>query len=194
MAQVFYGLNRAFWGGLAQLSIDSGLPPVLNPEPESNFWQVPQIPWGVLFICGLAFPCLTLFTFAMIAHCRSIDIIQKQVQNFSIDNSWSQCCACGHVVPDSGEQMICDRTIILRCIAAWFGSTEGFESTVRGKVQTVLVHQLTHRVFSYLGLNWKSFQFLLPRNPILLVVSLIGNLRRPADLFNQEPQTLRLIH
>ncbi|CAE7747123.1 PRN1 [Symbiodinium pilosum] len=122
------------------------------------FSPVPQIPWGVLFICGLAFPCLTLFTFAMIAHCRSIDIIQKQVQNFSIDNSWSQCCACGHVVPDSGEQMICDRTIILRCIAAWFGSTEGFESTVRGKVQTVLVHQLTHRVFSY----WRIVQVTSP--------------------------------
>ncbi|CAE7747105.1 PRN1 [Symbiodinium pilosum] len=116
------------------------------------FSQVPLFPWGAVFMCGLAFPCLMLFAFAVIAHCRSIDVIQQQVRNFTIDKSWSQCCSLGHAMPGSGAPMVCDRAIILRCIAAWFGSTKSFESTVRDKVQTVLVHQLTYHVFSYLRL------------------------------------------
>ena len=126
--------------------------------------QVPLFPWGAVFICSLTLPCLMLFAFAVIAHCRSIDVIQQQVRGFSIENSRSHCCAQHHIDPGTGGRLICDRSIILRCITAWFGSTDNFESTVQTRVLAVLVYQLRYQVFSY----WRIVQASSPALWVLL--------------------------
>ena len=66
----------------------------------------------------------------VLAYCRNIETVQKQVCHFTVENSSSQCSTDNHV-DRSGARMICDRRINLRCISAWFGSTEHFETVVR---------------------------------------------------------------
>ncbi|CAE7578636.1 unnamed protein product [Symbiodinium sp. CCMP2592] len=113
------------------------------------FVEIPFFPWAAVFISGLTFPCFTLLTDLMLAHCRSIDTVQNQVRRFAIEDSLCYCCSCGHVDKRTGVEMNCDRKPILHCITAWFGSVEHFETVVRGKVLTALVHQLANNVFSY---------------------------------------------
>ncbi|CAE7379296.1 unnamed protein product, partial [Symbiodinium microadriaticum] len=110
--------------------------------------QLPLIPWGGLILGGLALPCLGLLADMVLAHCRSIEMMQQQLRHFTFAQAKSSCCSEGHIDP-TGAPMICDRKIISRCITAWFGGTEQFESVVRGQVLAVLVHQLSNHVFSY---------------------------------------------
>ena len=106
-------------------------------------------PWGALLIGALCLPCLTLLAAVVLEYCCSIDRIQQQVRNFTVAHAVSGCCAAGHVNQKTGEPILCDREIILRCIVAWFGSLSTFEDTVQGEVGAILVHQLAHDVFSY---------------------------------------------
>ena len=50
--------------------------------------------------------------------------------------------------------MICDRVVIVRCIEAWFGSVEHFETAVRGEVRRAsgfLFRDEAFRFFTVLG-------------------------------------------
>ncbi|OLQ07976.1 hypothetical protein AK812_SmicGene8571 [Symbiodinium microadriaticum] len=95
--------------------------------------QLPLIPWGGLILGGLALPCLGLLADMVLAHCRSIEMMQQQLRHVlnAVLMAKSSCCSEGHIDP-TGAPMICDRKIISRCITAWFGGTEQFESVVRG--------------------------------------------------------------
>ena len=120
--------------------------------------QLPMIPWGSVIICCLFFPCFTVLAYVVLEHCRSIDVVQKQVCHFTIEQAFCHCCSSGHTDPFTGEPLICDRSILIRCISSWFGSTEQFESLVRHHVMTILVHQLANNVFSY----WRIVQATSP--------------------------------
>ena len=111
--------------------------------------QVPIIPWAAFFISALAFPCLTLLAFVVLAHCHSIEEVQNQVRNFRIEDSKCYCCSRGHVEADGTEMAICDRRVVYSCIDCWFGSREQFELVVRTRVLSTLLRQLTRNVFSY---------------------------------------------
>ncbi|CAE7542034.1 unnamed protein product [Symbiodinium sp. CCMP2456] len=123
-----------------------------------EFSQLPMIPWGTIIICGLCFPCFTALAYVVLEHCRSIDVVQNQVRYFTIEQSLCYCCSCGHTDPLTREPMICDRSILIRCISSWFGSAEQFETLVRHHVMTTLVHQLANNVFSY----WRILQAISP--------------------------------
>ncbi|CAE7465347.1 unnamed protein product [Symbiodinium necroappetens] len=127
-----------------------------------NFWPLPLFPSGGLLIATLTFPCLTLVSYIVLLHCRNIETMQKQVRHFTVQDSSSHCCASGHYDKRTGEHLICDRSIILRCVSAWFGSTEQFESLVRGKLLEVLVDQLANGTFTY----WRLVQV---NSPVLWV-------------------------
>ena len=129
---------------------------LLMPGGEDGLKTI--YPWGALLIGGLCFPCMTLLCVVVLEHCRSIDRIQKQVCNFTVADAVCGCCAAGHVHETTGEPILCDREIILRCIIAWFGSLSTFEDTVQGEVRAVLVNQLAHNVFSY----WRIVQMTSP--------------------------------
>lgn len=120
--------------------------------------QLPTIPWGAMIICGLFFPCFTVLAYVVLEHCRSIEVVQNQVRYFTIQHALCHCCSSGHTDPHTGEPMMCDRSILIRCISSWFGSSEQFESLVRHHVMTILVHQLANNVFSY----WRIVQALCP--------------------------------
>ena len=114
-------------------------------------------PWGGLFICTMLFPSLMLVAYVVLAHCRSIDVMQIQVGDFTVEQSLSDCCSRDHVSVKGGP-MACDRVILIRCIEAWFGSVDAFESLVRTEVLNMLVHQLSYHVFTY----WRIVQASCP--------------------------------
>ncbi|CAE7245602.1 unnamed protein product [Symbiodinium sp. CCMP2456] len=101
---------------------------------------------------ALALPCFLLLAYGVLAHCHSIDLVQSQVGSFTTEDSSCHCCSSGLC------DIICDRMLIVRCIAAWFGSVENFETAVRGDVRRALVHQLANNVFSY----WRIVHALCP--------------------------------
>ena len=74
---------------------------------------------------------------AMRQYCREVESLQHQLQQFRLDDALSYCCTVGHVGP-SGEQMLCDRLLVRRCIDNWFGSVDQFERTVRTEVLETL--------------------------------------------------------
>ena len=118
---------------------------------------LPLFPWGGIFISTMVFPCLVFVDYVILAHCRSIDVMQHQVRHFTVEHSLCHCCESGHVKANGG-QLMCDRLIILRCISAWFGSVDAFESLVRTRLLKMLVFQLANQVFSY----WRIVQATIP--------------------------------
>ena len=51
-------------------------------------------------------------------------------KDFDFQSALCFCCSTNHVDPD-GEQMLCDRQILGKCIVEWFGSIANFEEQVR---------------------------------------------------------------
>ena len=86
------------------------------------------------------------------------EIMQRQVSQFTIEHSSCHCCDSDHIVDNTGERVLCDRKIILRCISEWFGSPSRFEQIVRTKLLSELVYQLANRAFSY----WRIVQAACP--------------------------------
>ncbi|CAE7909368.1 hypothetical protein AK812_SmicGene24804 [Symbiodinium microadriaticum] len=119
---------------------------------------MPLFPYGGMVMSALAFPCLTSLAYVVLLHYRNVDTVQRQLRHFKIRDASSACCAYNHVNPETGEQIFCDRNIILRCISAWFGSTDDFESAVRGRVRDALVGELANRTFTY----WRIVQATCP--------------------------------
>ena len=118
---------------------------------------LPLFPWAGIFISAMVFPCMVFLAYVILAHCRSIDVMQHQVRHFTVEHSLCHCCESGHVNANGG-QLMCDRLIILRCISAWFGSVDAFESLVRTRLLKTLVYQLANQVFSY----WRIVQVAIP--------------------------------
>jgi len=89
---------------------------------------------------------------------RSVELLEKQVAGFTATKSLCWCCSTNHK-DESGGTMVCDRQIVFRCIVAWFGSLENFETRVRTDVLECLVDQLSKQIFTYkqcavAGLPW----------------------------------------
>ncbi|CAE6950485.1 unnamed protein product, partial [Symbiodinium sp. KB8] len=78
-------------------------------------------------------------------YARSIEALQKQLREFKVEHARSACCDRGH----EENSIICDREIILQCIAAWYNSLGSFESQVQTEVRMAVIDQLGYKVFTY---------------------------------------------
>ncbi|CAE7320941.1 Clip1, partial [Symbiodinium sp. CCMP2456] len=145
------------FSGLAYLVGNFGLC-VLCSIFSYSLSLMPLFPWGGALISALAGPCLTSLMYVVLLHYRNVDTVQRQLQHFTIRDSSCACCPDNHLDPRSGERMFCDRSIILRCISEWFGSTDHFESVVRGRLRDALVEELANRTFVY----WRIVQATSP--------------------------------
>ena len=97
-----------------------------------------------IVVGALAMFTMPLLVYTMRVHFRSIDMVQQQAKQFSLQHCASTCCQKRH--PGNS---LCDRIIILRCISAWFGSIEDFEHYVQTKVQAALTYHLGNKVRAY---------------------------------------------
>ncbi|OLP99294.1 DEAD-box ATP-dependent RNA helicase 3, chloroplastic [Symbiodinium microadriaticum] len=107
---------------------------------------------GVAFTMGLAFCCLLFAAHLGRIFCRNLDMLQRQLLQFSIEDAKCACCEtddCKRVDPKTGQQFACDREVLLQVIAAWFGSISKFEALIHGEVRRVLFCELTSVRFIY---------------------------------------------
>ena len=86
-----------------------------------------------------------LATHLLRGYARSVETLQEQLREFKIENTSSACCASCK----NGGSGLCDRAIILECIAAWYKSLESFELQVQSDVQMAVIDQLAYRAISY---------------------------------------------
>ena len=94
-----------------------------------------------------------LISFTILVHvarafARDLDMLQKSLAEFRVQNAKCACCDSHHV--DAwGEPLACDREVLLRCINVWFGSTENFDLRVQGPVRKTVLGNLTSPVHFY---------------------------------------------
>ena len=96
-----------------------------------------------LFLLALCIFCLTPLSYAVRRYWRTIDAMEQQACEFSLDGSLSACCQHDH------PQGLCDRSILLPCIVSWFGSVSNFEKVVQTEVRVTLAHQLRNNTTRY---------------------------------------------
>ena len=82
-------------------------------------------------------------------YCREVENLSHELQNFRFDDAVAWCCSVGHVDPDSGAPLICDRAVVRKCICSWFGCVDEFERSVRTEVLDVLKSHLSTALVSY---------------------------------------------
>ncbi|CAJ1460016.1 unnamed protein product [Effrenium voratum] len=98
----------------------------------------------VLGLCAFGWLASTV----LLNFTTSVEVMQKQLQNFQIADTTCSCCERNHKSAD-GTPLMCDREVLLRCIRVWFGSEEEFERSVQESTQAALVHHLGGLCFPY---------------------------------------------
>ena len=105
--------------------------------------------WALQALC-----CLVGFyvTAAAYRHYfRSIDQMRKILSRFTLTETQCHCCSLNHASA-TGEEMMCDREVVYRCISEWFkdfGKLEGLEALVRNEALDCLLKQLSAQFFTY---------------------------------------------
>ncbi|CAE7775128.1 unnamed protein product [Symbiodinium necroappetens] len=98
-----------------------------------------------LMLAGVLVLLVGLVTHLLRGYARSVEMLQDQLRGFKVENTSSACCAnC-----KKGEAALCDRAVILECIAAWYESLDSFELHVQSDVQMAVIDQLAYRAISY---------------------------------------------
>ena len=110
------------------------------PEKDNDYFYLFQ----PLIMILVFYPLISTYR----KYCCDLESLQRELQEFSLENTTCRCCQVNHVAAD-GMQMVCDRSILLKCISAWFGSTDKFEQQVRSQVLDHLLQQLSSEIFSY---------------------------------------------
>ena len=98
-----------------------------------------------IMLVGLLGLLFGFVTHALRGYARSVDTLQEQLRDFKVEHARSACCEHGH----EDKSVLCDREIILECIAAWYKSLDSFELHVRTEVRMAIIDQLAHNTFSY---------------------------------------------
>eukprot|EP00927_Polykrikos_kofoidii_P068531 TRINITY_DN6388_c1_g1_i1.p1 TRINITY_DN6388_c1_g1~~TRINITY_DN6388_c1_g1_i1.p1 ORF type:complete len:392 (-),score=30.68 TRINITY_DN6388_c1_g1_i1:42-1187(-) len=69
--------------------------------------------------------------------------LRGQLLKFSMDASKCFCCDMGHVHPDSGAHLSCDRQAVNACVKAWFGSCDAFNTFVKHSLYDKLAREIS---------------------------------------------------
>ena len=85
-------------------------------------------------IVGLLGLLFGLVTHTWRGYARSIETLQEQLREFKVEQARSACCDRDHE-----NESLCDREILLQCIAAWYNSLGSFESQVQTEVRKAAV-------------------------------------------------------
>ena len=159
-------LGPTLLGGHFAFSVGSLL--LLNWHWEREGLDVGRALFGLV--------CVPAFTFAVHsvrAYFRSIDLLDKQLRQFSISECQSSCCEAEHPNGMSCDRQVlnfenstafcirsskneaclslhcCGTKVLLSCISKWFGSVQAFELCVQSDVRARMVHQLANDTLTY---------------------------------------------
>ena len=100
-----------------------------------------------VMIIGLFTMLFVIVTHLLRGYARSVEMLQDQLREFKVENTISACCASASC--KEGGSGLCDRAVILECIAAWYTSLESFELQVQSDVRMAVIDQLAYRAISY---------------------------------------------
>ncbi|CAK9080796.1 Uncharacterized protein SCF082_LOCUS38498 [Durusdinium trenchii] len=109
-----------------------------------------------------------LLSTVAVHHVLSVEKMQEELRNFSVADAKCYCCSVNHKDP-SGEDIPCDRHVMVQCVQQWFGSIEEFEMSVRSRLKDALSYSLgmfcpySLVVTSALPCMWVNFDFAAAR-------------------------------
>lgn len=83
---------------------------------------------------SLAIPGYTFLIYTGICLIQDLKDLARQLQVFSAEKAECFCCSCGHVHPETGSVLPCDRDLVLRTMTHWFASCEEFDRLVRDRL------------------------------------------------------------
>eukprot|EP00927_Polykrikos_kofoidii_P009247 TRINITY_DN13844_c0_g1_i1.p1 TRINITY_DN13844_c0_g1~~TRINITY_DN13844_c0_g1_i1.p1 ORF type:complete len:574 (-),score=64.00 TRINITY_DN13844_c0_g1_i1:27-1748(-) len=94
---------------------------------------------------GFLFDILLLeaTTLAVYVPMRSYQVdlenLKAQLDEFSFNAAKCYCCTVGHVHPQTGAYLQCDREAVRVCVDTWFGSLQDFDAFVHQRLSKTLV-------------------------------------------------------
>ncbi|CAE6971976.1 unnamed protein product [Symbiodinium sp. CCMP2592] len=135
--------------------------------PSEDVWLQWTVKSLLMVVCG------NVAVDAFRSHFRGLDAMSSQLQSFELQKTSCWCCSVNHVHPTTSEQLPCDRSILTKCLTAWFGSEQAFNDAVRSSVATALEQQLGYDAFPYTWLLWSSSPYLWSLMDVL--ASMLGN-------------------
>eukprot|EP00927_Polykrikos_kofoidii_P014200 TRINITY_DN16206_c0_g2_i2.p1 TRINITY_DN16206_c0_g2~~TRINITY_DN16206_c0_g2_i2.p1 ORF type:complete len:530 (-),score=44.27 TRINITY_DN16206_c0_g2_i2:18-1565(-) len=91
---------------------------LMESHPNKVVRFVP-LPLGPIFI--LLFAVHSIYTAKL----------QNQLRDFTFQASNCYCCTVGHLNPDTGARLMCDREAVKVCIDGWFGNAKSFDGFVQ---------------------------------------------------------------
>ncbi|CAE7455737.1 unnamed protein product [Symbiodinium natans] len=103
-----------------------------------------EIMGSTLSLSAGLLPCFLCLVYVGRRFCCSLDTLQQQLGKFQVNDAKCYCFTVNHVDDKTGERILCDRDIMMKCIGIWFGSATDFEHLVRGHVRTTLLRELTN--------------------------------------------------
>ncbi|CAJ1337966.1 unnamed protein product [Effrenium voratum] len=131
--------NVLMWCGIAVLSFDHPF----------------TAPIMILALCAYGF----LLADLLVRYSQSLDSLKSQLQSFRFAEAKISCCSDDHKTPE-GADLMCDRSVLQKCVEAWFGSVEEFEQAVQTRARDALGRHFGGRFCPYHLLVTTSLPFL----------------------------------
>jgi len=124
--------------------------PIANSQLHES--AVDMVAYTVLAVA------MVFLAVAMGNHVEEIAEQTRQLKTFSFREARCFCCTVGHVHPETGDGLECDRRLIQLAVTMWFGSIENFDRFVREEIQehTQIGARLPYHymVFAFLPQIW----------------------------------------
>eukprot|EP00927_Polykrikos_kofoidii_P014201 TRINITY_DN16206_c0_g3_i1.p1 TRINITY_DN16206_c0_g3~~TRINITY_DN16206_c0_g3_i1.p1 ORF type:complete len:553 (-),score=38.65 TRINITY_DN16206_c0_g3_i1:133-1791(-) len=98
----------------------------------SNSVSLPPAGYVVMYAYWLV--SVTLFFHMMRRHHDVLAKLQYQLRGFTFQAANCYCCTVGHVHPETGAPLMCDRKAVKVCIDGWFGNSRSFDAFVQGSL------------------------------------------------------------
>ncbi|OLP89057.1 hypothetical protein AK812_SmicGene29518 [Symbiodinium microadriaticum] len=178
-------LNLVFWSFFhIWLHIES----TANGElvsGEGDFWVV----FSALIVFSPVFAvCYTLQASIGIDHVRELRNLEGYTRNFSVRDAECFCCKVGHVHPDTGEEVLCDRALVYQTLRRWYTQSEADRArSMEGHLDSfdVAVRELMRLLFTEgLGSGTPPLRLILALaalSPLALLPQYVHIARTEAD-------------
>jgi len=99
-------------------------------------------------------------TYIGVQHMQHLLNLPGQIRSFDVRKARCTCCTQGHFDLQTGEQIICDRELILKTLTRWFGSGHDRDENVN-KFNKLVHTELMSTVLENLGSGVPPLQYVL---------------------------------
>lgn len=89
---------------------------------------------------SLHYPLFVMMSRLFLVYMQDLKSLKQKLEQFSVRDAKCFCCTCGHIHPDTGETLPCDRLIVYGSIEHWWrnagdlnASLDMFDYDIRGK-------------------------------------------------------------